>query len=635
VEVVMSVSRRSLLAALGIIAVGRTASAAVPVPPGPFPLLPPLSSGAPVRRLFPQLEQRFAGYLAILPGMTNDISTVDPVGFMGGNWWRTPNASYNSRVQEHVYTLSWLYANARPWNPYSGNAALLGRLDAAIAHYLNLQHADGSWSEYSIDEESKAATGFGMGYLAKTLANLRLASVLPARRGQIAAALQQGMTWFLNPATPIWGPPVVFANQNAAGLAGSTLALQLTPDATLAARLNNRIEHIAQNGQSPAGFFYEPTGMDINYNFEVMIPEIAEIYALTRNQTVLTMARRFADWFGYTFVREPDGSGALTYVAMSGRTSTSYYDNAIGDPDRTNLGSLFVPDIPAMGAFFTSREDRAASRIAWTLATGPAPGLAEQDTSPRIIAHVSYGEAFPTNATKQAAIQQLPYLQSSDFAVQRRDTLTDQIYCYVRRPELYLAAFFGARPSSMVRSSPGMLWSPRAGMLVHSQQNDAQCWASLLPNGNADAHSDLDATYFVGGQTWNGQRVVPGSAPVVVRYGLPDGRIRTVLTITQDSVTRAVQGTSALTEQIPLVLRLGDQVSYASGTPVVYNQNTSSTTTGLVIRRAGVTVTIDWGIALPATVTTTSVTFLRDAARRLHVLRVPHGGTLTTTITLR
>jgi hypothetical protein len=105
-----------------------------------------------------------------------------------------------------------------------------------------------------------------------------------------------------------------------------------------------------------------------------------------------------------------------------------------------------------------------------------------------------------------------------------------------------------------------------------------------------------------------------------VRYGLPDGRVRTVLTIAPNSVTRVVQGTGTLTEQIPLVLHPADQVS--------------DTPTGLMIRRAGVTITIDWGTSLPAMLTATGVRFLRDGARRLHVLRIPHSGALTTTITL-
>ncbi|MCF3962078.1 hypothetical protein [Streptomyces fuscigenes] len=640
-----SLGRRALLGgALGAAALlgtgwtGGVASAAVPPPAGPFPPLGGLPPGAPARRLFTPREQRFGPYLAILPGMVNDVVVDDPgdLGFLGGGWWRTPSAPYNSRVQEHVFTLSWFHANSRPWNPYAGDRALLARLDAAIAHYLDLQHADGSWPEYDIDEKSKAATGFGIGYLAKTLANLRQGRSLPQRRAEIEAAVRLGTTWFLDPANPIWQSPINFANQNASGLAGATRFLRLAPDAGLERGLADRVEYLAEHGQSPAGFFYEPTGMDIDYNFEVLMPEIAEIHHLTRNRAVLGMARRFADWFGYNVVREPDGSGSLTYVAMSARTGVAYYDDVVPDPDRTNLGSLFVPEVPALAAFFTTAEDRAEIRAAWAAAPGPAVGPAKQDTSPRIIAHATYPEAFPSRGAKRASVRQLPYLRSDDFAVRREDTALDQSYLYVRRPGLYLAAFFGKRPSTDVRTGPGLLWHPRAGAVVQSQRaSDTQVWGSVLPAGTVDAHSDLAAaSYRVGDRDWNGAEAAPGSSPVTVSYGLPDGRVSTVLTVTRNTVSRAVRGTTALTEQIPLVLLPTDRVAFADGTPVAYGADAAATARGLVVHRAGTTIGIDWGTALAATVEATSVTLLRDGARRLHVLRVPHPGTLTTVVTL-
>ncbi|WP_030901238.1 hypothetical protein [Streptomyces sp. NRRL F-5126] len=637
-----SVSRRAVvggaLGAAGLLGTrwaDGTAQAAVPPPRGPFPPLAPLPHGAPVRSLFTPLEQRFGPYLAILPGMTNDIVVDDPatLGFMGGGWWRTPNNATNARVQEHVFTLSWFHANARRWNPYTGNAALLSRLDAALSHYLGLQHPDGSWPEYSPGEESKAATGFGMGYLAKTLANLRQARALAPRRAAIESALRQGMTWFLDPANAIWKSPVNYANQNAAGLAGATKSLRLIHDRELAARLEDRIEYLAANGQSPAGFFYEPSGMDIDYNFEVLMPEIAEIHHLTGNRAVLGMARRFADWFGYNVVREPDGSGSLTYVAMSARTGVAYYDDVVPDPDRTNLGSLFVPHIPDLGAFFTSAEDRARTRAEWAAVPGPAIGPAKQDTSPRIITHATYPEAFPSKRAKAAAVKHLPYLRRDDFAVRREDTALDQTYLYVRRPALYLASFFGTRPTKDVRTGPGLLWHPAAGTLVQSQRaSDTQVWGSVLANGNVEAHSDMHATYRIGDRAWDGGDTVPGASPVVVAYGLPDGRTHTVLTLGRTSVTRAVRGTAGLTEQVPLVLLDTDDVRFTDGTPVTHGADSHASADGLVIRRAGVSIAIDWGTRLAASIEATSVTLLRGGARRIHVLRVPHGGTLTTVI---
>ena len=206
----MLLNRRTLLAGTAAATLAPAIIAQPAQAAGNLPLLRPPPSGAPDRRLFAPLEQRFALYLTILAPMTNDIVDADgpAYGFMGGGWWRNPAQPFNARVQEHVFTLSWYYANPRPWNPYYRDAALLARLDAALQHYLNLQNPDGSWPEYAPGERGKASSGFGLGYLAKTLANLRQAKALPARRAQLEVALGKGIAWYLDPTnTVVWDNP--------------------------------------------------------------------------------------------------------------------------------------------------------------------------------------------------------------------------------------------------------------------------------------------------------------------------------------------------------------------------------------------------------------------------------------------
>jgi hypothetical protein len=584
---------------------------------GSLPLLANLPAGAPDRRLFAPLEQRFAGYLVILAPMTNDIVDTDPYGFMGGGWWRTPAQPYNARVQEHVFTLSWIYANQRAWNPYHRDSALLGRLDAALQHYLELQNPDGSWPEYAPGERGKASSGFGLGYLAKTLANLRQAGALPSRRTQLEVALRKGVQWYLDPAnTVVWDDPFQYTNQAVAGVAGSALTLRLLPDRELWLQLEERIRYVAKWSQSPAGFFYDPRGMDINYNFEVMLPEMAELYLHTRNPLLVSMTRRFTDWFGYNLLREPDGSGWLTYYAVSDRTATAYYDDAIPDPDRTILGSHFVPAVPDLGAFFTSREDKAATRQAWAADPAPVPPLAKQDTSPRIIAHAPYGEALPTRDAKHAAIARIPYLRNDNFTELRRDEVENQDYLYARRPGLYLGAFFGTRPGSMVKAGTGFLWHPVAGTVIHAQQTSTGCWATVS-NGKADAESDLVAEYL---------------SKDLVRYRTTDGSVSTDLIIGPASVIRRVTATTVATEQIPLVLQPDDEVVFSDGTTVGYNQSRTATADAITIRRGAATIIISWSGTRTATLSTSTRTYLRDQRRRVHVLRIPHEGTLETTV---
>jgi hypothetical protein len=584
---------------------------------GSLPLLANLPAGAPDRRLFAPLEQRFAGYLVILAPMTNDIVDTDPYGFMGGGWWRTPAQPYNARVQEHVFTLSWIYANQRAWNPYHRDSALLGRLDAALQHYLELQNPDGSWPEYAPGERGKASSGFGLGYLAKTLANLRQAGALPSRRTQLEVALRKGVQWYLDPAnTVVWDDPFQYTNQAVAGVAGSALTLRLLPDRELWLQLEERIRYVAKWSQSPAGFFYDPRGMDINYNFEVMLPEMAELYLHTRNPLLVSMTRRFTDWFGYNLLREPDGSGWLTYYAVSDRTATAYYDDAIPDPDRTILGSHFVPAVPDLGAFFTSREDKAATRQAWAADPAPVPPLAKQDTSPRIIAHAPYGEALPTRDAKHAAIARIPYLRNDNFTELRRDEVENQDYLYARRPGLYLGAFFGTRPGSMVKAGTGFLWHPVAGTVIHAQQTSTGCWATVS-NGKADAESNLVAEYL---------------SKDLVRYRTTDGSVSTDLIIGPASVIRRVTATTVATEQIPLVLQPDDEVVFSDGTTVGYNQSRTATADAITIRRGAATIIISWSGTRTATLSTSTRTYFRDQRRRVHVLRIPHEGTLETTV---
>jgi hypothetical protein len=587
---------------------------------GSLPLLANLPAGAPDRRLFAPLEQRFAGYLVILAPMTNDIVDTDPYGFMGGGWWRTPAQPYNARVQEHVFTLSWIYANQRAWNPYHRDSALLGRLDAALQHYLELQNPDGSWPEYAPGERGKASSGFGLGYLAKTLANLRQAGALPSRRTQLEVALRKGVQWYLDPAnTVVWDDPFQYTNQAVAGVAGSALTLRLLPDRELWLQLEERIRYVAKWSQSPAGFFYDPRGMDINYNFEVMLPEMAELYLHTRNPLLVSMTRRFTDWFGYNLLREPDGSGWLTYYAVSDRTATAYYDDAIPDPDRTILGSHFVPAVPDLGAFFTSREDKAATRQAWAADPAPVPPLAKQDTSPRIIAHAPYGEALPTRDAKHAAIARIPYLRNDNFTELRRDEVENQDYLYARRPGLYLGAFFGTRPGSMVKAGTGFLWHPVAGTVIHAQQTSTGCWATVS-NGKADAESNLVAEYL---------------SKDLVRYRTTDGSVSTDLIIGPASVIRRVTATTVATEQIPLVLQPDDEVVFSDGTTVGYNQSRTATADAITIRRGAATIIISWSGTRTATLSTSTRTYFRDQRRRVHVLRIPHEGTLETTVRMR
>jgi hypothetical protein len=78
----------------------------------------------------------------------------------------------------------------------------------------------------------------------------------------------------------------------------------------------------------------------------------------------------------------------------------------------------------------------------------------------------------------------------------------------------------------------------------------------------------------------------------------------------------------------------GDVVTFANGATAPYNATTSATATGLTIRRGPTVITITWDRTATATLTTSTRTYFRDGRRRVHVLRIPHGGQLRTTIAI-
>ncbi|PZF79746.1 hypothetical protein [Jiangella anatolica] len=620
---------------VGGLALARPASAdpVTPAGSGPLPRLAPLPAGAPARTAFAPAEQRYAPYLVTLADMVNDIDDSDTElrGFMTGGWWRTPSEPFNARIMEHVATLAWFHGADRPWNPYRHDPALLARLDAAVGYYLRLQHDDGSWPEYAPDERSRAATAFALGYLSKTLHELRDAGVLPDRGAEISAALHRAMTWFLDPAnTGVWQDGMVeFANQPAAGLAGAAKALDLDPDAGLRRLLDDRIAYFAAHAQSPAGFLYEPRGMDIAYNLNVTLTELHEIHTEVGAPVLLPVVRRLAEWLTYTVVPEPDGAGLVSFASGAARTPMYFLDAVTPDRQQRDLGSVFCRSVPQLRVFYPAREERDAQRAAWAADSSPVPVLAPGDTNPRIPANIPYGEGYPTRRQRDVAIAGLPAVRFGRFTELRVDP-QDQHYLFLRRPSYYLQAFLGTRPNGVVRAGLGLLWHPAAGTFVHGgQSSNTECWATVLPNGGTDGASNLTPVYH-DGPAGSGPVVAPDLVATVrgdlgLRWTTAGGNVTVAALFTDAGLVREIATTMDAVEQVPLVLRPDDDVRWSTGDEVVFGTPAAATAGSLTITRGGVTLTVDWGRAAGATVTPAARTYFLDGSRRLHVLRVPHG----------
>lgn len=636
-----AMSRRTLLAGAGLTALlGSAALSVASASPAnaALALVPDLATGAPLRTAFAPHEQKLAGYLKIVAGMANDIVDDGSAlhGYMGGGWWRSNPQTYDARTQEQVSTLSWFYTNARSWNPYAGNAALLDRLDAAIGYYLELQHPNGSFPSLSAGDENRAATGFGLVALSQVLSDLRSTGSLPVRQAEVEMSLIAATTWFLNPTNiKVWMNPVEYTNQPVGGLVGAARALQLIPNATLSAQLDARIADLVARGQASAGFFHEPLGPDFGYNFQVALPDLWELYHLTGAPALRTMAESYAGWLALTALREPDGSGWIVHRAASARgADTTLLDVTDDATDRAALAAAWAQEIPALAAFFTSQTDRTTTRTAWAASSDPVAALEKGKTTPRIMIHGAYGDVAPTASAKATAIAALPYIASTRFSELRSGAGAQQ-YLFIRRPNYYVGSAYGAgaygntSAARVQRQGPGFLWHPVAGMLIHSDNNSAEAWGTLT--GTAlDAAEALSATFFEGppatGTLLATPTAVGSSTTLGVRAQASTAGVQTDMVYRDAEISRSITGSVAATEQVPLILHDTDTVVFSNGLPASFGGTTSTTATSITVTRGSVTMTVRWSGALPVSLTATTRTFL-NSSRVRHVLRISHGGT--------
>ena len=602
---------------------------------GPLADVAALPPGAPDRTLFAAAEQRLAPYLSVLAPLANGVEDQDLTryGFMAGGFWRTPAEPFNARVQENVFTLSWFHANDRAWNPYSGDLALLARLDAALGHYLDLQKPEGCWPEYSPGELSRPATGFALGFLTVTLIELQRAAVLAETQARIVGALRRAADWFLDPANPaVWSNPIPFTNQVAGGLLGIAEAVPLLGDPTLADRLDERIEVLGRDGLSPAGYFYEEKGSDFGYSLGVMTPDLAALYETTGSAAVKQLQERYYEWMQYNFVREPDGAGWFCNVATSSRTSLYVLDDVKDDGYKADVSALWTSSIPISAAFTTAVEDKAALRTAWAASTQPVSPPPTGQVDPQVVRLSTYPERFPSRAAKDAVIATMPYLASDRFVELRSDPRGQQ-HLFVRRPQYYFGGFFGPRPTTRIQSGLSFLWHPVAGMMLYGSNNAVDsCWGTHRSNQftTIDSNGTLNARYFRGDPAQNDELTpdqLNTAQQLGIRYSPPDNRLTKDVEFRSDALRIKIAAAEHSTERLPLILRSDDRLTLLGSTETEWmpGVDISGEGNGLRVRRGSTDMLIEWNTTLVARIVPKAQTYFANASRRQHVLILPFG----------
>lgn len=605
-----------------------------------LPELAPLPASTPRRADVAPAEQRLASYLATLPDLANAVEDTDPdtYGYITGGWWRDWPNTFNARVQENVLTLAWFHRHQRPWNPYASSPALLARLDAALGHYLKLQFPDGSWPEYYPLEHSRPTTGFALTFLTSTLRHLEATKALPQTRRRLTTALKRAIDWFLDPSnTMVWGPHIPYTNHLATGLLGTAQFLALHPDRALRRRLDDRIDALVSAGLSPAGYFYEESGTDVSYSLNVMSPDLAALYELTKNKSVRTLQATHLDWLSHNLVREPDGTGWFCNVAPSSRTSTNYLDDAPLEEERSNLNRLWAKHLPAIAAYLPTTTDKDTERRLWAQKDAPVTPLSRGKVSPAALRDADYPDRHPTARTKKEAIARAPYLNSRAYVEHRSDPL-GQDYLFVRRPGYYAGSHYGRRATDRVRNGLSFWWHPKAGMVIHSLNNtDDACWTTKIEAGSVDrleARSTLRFEYLRGkpdeGERIQDPATVTGQDILSVTYTAVGDVIRKQVVHEPQQLRVRVETSEPFTERIPLVLRADDTLTFeGSSDRPQFAATTQTTATGLVIRRGASEISLRWDTPKDIVLTPLPTKYFRDASRRQHALSVSAQTALT------
>ena len=634
-----ALSRRDLLvgagAAAALLAIGNAGTMPAMATSGGtvLPLVAPLPAGRPVRSQFAPNEQVLAAYLMIVAPLANSVRDLDPnYGWMKDGWQRTPNEPYNARIMEHVATLSWFYANDRPWNPYYRDAALLGRLDAALGYYLSLQHADGSYPEYSPTEHHLSPTGFGTVALSAVLRDLRAAGDLYDRRVQIRDALRKSSAWLVDTSRAHWNRPVQLVNQVVGGLSGVVEAAHVLGEPAVSASVPDRLQIILRDGQAPAGFFHEPLAPDAGYNFEVMLSDLGALYKRLPDPAIVQLAERFAAWWGYVVVMEPGRNEGFILSGTSARNIiATFVPTREDDLDRSALARTLLPRVPALGAFFASSEEKTQARDAWRTSSAPVSPRRKMDSSPRLHMHVPQAPLGIPGNQRDARVAALRYRRESTFTELRRGTL-DQQYVFVRRPGYYTAALYGVRPNTLQRMGTNAFWHPVAGMLaltVNSTGPDD--WTTVADSvGTASSRGPVTATHHVGssatGALISADALTGYEGVFTTRYVTADGAVRTDVTHRADGIRRVLTTPGASRERIPLIIGTGDQVAFANGTPAPYGQEAIAVSRGLAVTRGGLRFVIDWGVDREARYTPMDRSYLGNRTHR--ILTISFSGTL-------
>ena len=501
-------------------------------------------------------------------------------GFIDLPVWRRnrDNEPYNARIMESILTLAFFYTADRPWNPYRGDDALRGRLEAALVFWVDSQHDDGSFSEYGEDQWGLAPTAFATKFVGEALLRLTAedapafdADLLERVRTSVRDAIVAVLT-----DDDLRDHGWRYSNQFANVWPGGAVYLEAFDDPALAERFATALGTTRSQLQSPAGFFYERHGPDWNYNLGTHHNNLRMAYHYLRDTDlesyIVEKERRWTEWMAYGAVREPD---ADVFVVNRG-VDTRKIRRTL-----RHKASPMAEDVELARAFSPTAAEREESiegdrdRLERTWPRTDDLDLSSFGSlSPYTFLNRDQVRWYPTAAQRAAAREQLPYHADDRFIHQRVDDRTRLVVTYVRRPTYYAAVNAAPSAHGHQRFGLGLVWHPDAGAVFQTGAGWRGAAYGTRPADDEPPYEagGLDVTYTLDGETRTptpGATNLPGGGWATFRTTYPLGAVgEKSITCDKDGISVAVEHDGPFVETVPLLATPGDLAVTTDGVTI-------------------------------------------------------------------
>jgi hypothetical protein len=546
---------------------------------------------------FSQEESFMPYYLKYFNKLANAVVDSGPYkGYIDLHVWRGKdvNKPYDARIMENIMSLVWFYTQPRTWNPYYNDPALKARIEAALTFWSSIQNTDGRFSEYGPNEWFIAPTAFATKFVGRALYLLADVgekgpqierNVLTRAIGTYRKALYGGFT-----VSECWNNGRTMTNQYANFWGGALMYLQKWPDPEINTLFRNRLTQSIEEFQSPCGFMYEFNGPDWGYTLDTWLSDMWVAYNFAKGTDLqdvfVQQTSRWFDWVSYNALLEPGTDCYFLNMAIETRQKLSCYEAKSGDLS----GNKFVPQAEFAEnarAFQLSREEMVTfKQDLYNSMISKYPNTntfneGDWAYTPYNFVHLGMCMWQPTQAQKDEAIKNLPYMKNERFTEVRYDPRSKTAYTFYKKPSYYAIFNSGKIVEPSQRYGLGLVWNPNMGTTLMSQAwtDDAGYGTKAALDTQVYESKDLFPLIKANGKILNvdGPQQDLDADSLTFTYPLGNFGIKTVRML-EDKIAVSVQHSGSFTEILPLVVWPTDVMTFSNSSIVVRNSKGATCT---------------------------------------------------------